>query len=343
MDSSAPEGGVVHTGTGSETDAPYSSDITTVTASWDSFKDSESGISQYQVTVRVKLAESDSFEDLYQETVDSRTSQITLTHFSFASNDSILVAVSAMNGAGGTTEVLSSPYLIDLSPPHVLYLIDGANPAQDLIYQSLTNQLTISWDASDSDSQIDSVQVSVWEMTEGRHRLIFPDPSISDQLTFELPDPSLKTYTIRDLNLAHGVKYITSLSLRNGAGLVSEHESSGVTVDLTTPLVTVTEVEGQLVMDQETGTVQLAVVGTSTLSVRWSAVDPESGVTEILVGVVDRNNSLISPLLTRFEGHSRGGILDGLNLTVGSEYRVAVTAVNGAETESETTYSQQFT
>ena len=342
VDTSRPQGGVVHTGTGSERDASYSSDITTVAAAWEGFYDYESGIVEYLVTVQLKSADSESFEDIYSESFDASVSEITWTHFSFSTNDSIRIRVRAVNGARRTTDVHSGPYMIDLSPPDLVYLVDGFDQHQDLAYQSDSEQLNISWDAHDLESHIHSLHVSVWEMTEGRRRIIFPDPSISGQSSFELSDTTFGTYTLSGLALTHGAKYITVLTLTNGAGLVSEYESSGVTIDLTPPEVSRVEVEGELTVSQETNTIELAVIGTSSLSVRWSAADFESGVAEILVGVVNENDSFVSPSLLRYEGYSSGGVVEGLELSVGGFYRVAVVAVNNAGSASETAYSHEF-
>ena len=342
MDSTGPEGGAVHSGRGSGRDSRYSSDITTVTASWDGFHDYESGIAAYIVTVSLQSPDSDSHQEIYGERVDGSVSEITWTHFSFASNDSILVEVRAENGAGERTRVSSNPFIIDLSPPHLVYLVDGSDSDQDLDYLSVSDQLTVSWEARDLESQVQVAEVSVWELAEGRRLLIFPDPFVSGQSTVEVPDPTLGIYTLHDLNLGHGAKYVTVLTLRNGAGLVSEYESSGVVVDLTPPEVTRVEVEGVLIAGGETRSVELTVTGTDRLSVRWSAVDIESGVFEILVGVVNENDSFVTPSLARYEGQSSGGVVEGLGLGVGGLYRVAVVAVSNAGTESERVYSRQF-
>ena len=332
----------MHTGIGSQRDSPYSSDITTVSASWEGFRDYDSGIAEYVILVSLWSPETATYEELYRETVAGGVSEITWSHFSFVSNDSIIVDVRAENGAGRRVTVSSSPYLIDLSPPHLVYLVDGSQPGQDLVHQSVSDQLTVSWDARDSESQISTVEISVWELAEGRRILTFPDPFISSQSSLEIPDPTLNTYTITDLNLAHGAKYVTALTLRNGAGLISEYESSGVIVDLTPPEVTRVEVEGELYFNQDTETLELAVVGSSTLSVRWSALDIESGVLEILVGVVNENGSFVTSTLTRYEGYSTGGVVEGLDLMPGSQYQVAVVAVNNAGSESDTAFSQDF-
>ena len=296
--------------------------------------------------MRHRSPEADSYEELlYVESVDGSVSEVTWTHFSLSSNDSILVEVRAENGAGERTRVSSTPFTIDLSPPHLEYLVDGSIPGQDLVYQSVSHQLNVSWEAHDPESLINTVKISVWELAESRRLLVFPDPFVSGQSSLELPDPTVNTYTLSDLNLSHGSKYITVLTLENGAGLVSEYESSGVTVDLTPPQVARVAVEGERVLYQNMTTLTVTATGaieSSTLSIRWSALDIESGVTGVFVGVVDKNNSFVTPTLARYEGYSTGGVLEDFDLNVGSRYRVAVVAVNSAGAESETAFSEEF-
>ena len=340
---SHPEGGIVRTGYGSSQVALFSSDITTVTALWEGFVDYESGITEYIVTITHKAPDSDIYEDIYSESVDGSVREITLTHFSFSSGDSVIVEVQAMNGAGRLmpSPATSSPYTIDLSPPHISSLVDGSEGGKDEDYQSQADQLTVSWTAQDDESLIQRVEIAIWEQFEGRQRLIYPNPFISGQSSVEI-DPMLTTYTLQNLSLAHGAKYITVLKFTNGAGLVSEGRSSGVLVDLTPPQVTSVTVEGAVSLSHETGGLEVVVTGTDEVRVRWSAVDTESGIERVFVGVVDENNTLITPEMTSYPGYSSGGVVEGLNLEPGTEYRVFVVAINSALAESVRTYSVEF-
>ena len=88
VDTTPPMQGTVHTGVEAARDAPYSSDITDVTASWDGFVDYESQIAQYSIDVRHKSSTDADYEIIHTETVDGAVSGITWTHFSFVNGDS---------------------------------------------------------------------------------------------------------------------------------------------------------------------------------------------------------------------------------------------------------------
>ena len=332
----------MHTGMGDTQDALYSSDITGLTASWDGFYDYESGIKEYIIDVNHRRSGSDSYEVIHTVTVDSIVSELTWTHFSFANNDSIVVHVRARNGADRTmqTAVSSLPYTIDLSPPHLNYLVDGSDVSDDLDYQSLSDRLTVSWDAEDAESAIERIEIKVLEQFEGRRTLIYPDPFILD--SYDEISTELGTHTLYNLSLSHGVRYVTVLTITNGAGLISEYETNGVMVDTSPPLVTSVSVEGAVTIDQDTGTGVVVVPSTEQVSVRWSARDTESEIAEILVGIVDENGTLVAPEMTGFPGLSSGGVVQDLNLTPGALYRAAVIAINNAQSESEAMFSQIF-
>ena len=343
VDTSRPLGGSVHTGMDDTLDAVYSSDITSVTASWDGFYDYESGVEEFIIDVNHLPSGGDLYEVIHSETVDSTVSELTWTHFSFANGDSITVHVRASNGAGRTmlTAVSSVPYTIDLSPPHVSYLIDGSDVSHDLDYQSLSDQLTMSWDAEDAESAIVRVEITILEQFEGRRTLVYPDPLVP--VPSEEINATLGTYTLHDLSLDHGVRYITVITFTNGAGLISQYETNGIVVDTSPPLVASVLVEAAAAAtDQGTGSGVVVVPSTEQVSVWWMARDTESDIAEILVGIVDENDTFVVPEMTSFPGHSSGGVLRNLNLDPGALYRVAVIAVNNAQTKSETTFSQTF-
>lgn len=339
VDTTSPLGGSVHTGLGVGRDAPYSSDITDVTVSWEGFTDYESQIDEYFIRVYQKPSDGATFDIIHSDTVEGTVNQVTWTHFSFADGDSVRVDVRAENGAGRRRTVSSSPYVIDLSPPHVNYLVDGGDPDDDITHQSQRDQLTVTWSIEDGESGIERIEVTVLEVTEGRRTLVYPDAS-SEQ--YNEINSTLTTYTLRNLSLNHGMKYITTLFVTNGAGVTSEYESSGVIVDTTPPLVSSVSVDGEVIMNYETSDVEVVVTSRDRVSVRWLANDVESNVAGVLVGIVDENDTLVDPGTTSFGGLSSGGVVGNLNLVPGALYRVAVTAVNQAQLQSQTTFSHPF-
>ena len=340
VDTTSPMGGTVHTWTGSTRDALYSSDITNVMATWEDFYDDESGIEKYRVRVMYQSADSNQYDVIYTETVDGDINELTLTHFSFGSNDSVIVEVRAENGAGGRVTVESNPYTIDLSPPHVSYLVDGDKVGQDLQYQAQTNRLMVSWSAEDEESRIEKIEISILVLSEGRRLHIYPDPVISGQSELNI-NPTLNTYTVDNLSLIHGSKYVVVLTLTNGAGLVAQYETTGVVIDVSPPIVTAVAVDGELTLNQGSSDVDVLVPSAEHVTVRWLVSDDVSGVAEILIGILDENDTVVA--MTTYPGsHSGGAVIGGLDLAPSSLYRVSVTAVNHATTQSPSSYSQQF-
>ena len=340
VDTTPPMQGTVHTGVEAARDAPYSSDITDVIASWDGFVDYESQIAQYSIDVRHKSSTDADYEIIHTETVDGAVSEITWTHFSFVNGDSVIIDVEARNGAGRRVTATSSPYTIDLSPPHVNYLVDGSDPAQDIEYQSENDRLSISWDVEDLVSGVDTIEIAVLEQREGRRVLFHPDP-LTLGLYKEEIDSTLVSYTLRNILLTHGAKYIAVVTFTNGAGLAVEYETSGVTIDLSLPVVSRVVVEGEVSLNQDTNSVEVIVSSMEQVSARWSAGDADSSIAEYLVGIVDENDTYVAPGLVSF-GRSSGGVVENLDLVPGSLYRVAVMAVNHAQSESETGFSDVF-
>lgn len=338
VDTTRPLGGSVHTGLGEGRDATYSSDITDVTVSWEGFADYESQINEYLIQVNHKPSDGTTFNVIHSDTVEGTINQVTWTHFSFANGDSVSVAVRAENGAGLRRTVSSSTYVIDLTPAHVNYLVDGGDPDDDITHQSLRDQLTVTWNIEDEESGIKRIEITVLEVTEGRRVLVYPDES---SMQYEI-NSTLTTHTIRNLSLNHGMKYITVLFVTNGAGVMSEYESSGVLVDTTPPLVPSVSVDGEVAMNYETSGVEVVVPSRDRVSVRWLATDVESNIAEVLVGIVDENDTLVDPGTTSFGGLSSGGVVGNLNLAPGALYRVAVIAVNQAQLQSQITFSHPF-
>lgn len=344
VDTTDPNGGTVYTDTVTTQGGVYSSDITDVSVHWDEFYDYESGIAAYRVRVYRKPSDSDENELVHSETVDGSVHELSWAHFSFDNGDSIYIEVRAENGAGKRMTRSSDEYVIDLTPPHLSYLVDGSDGGRDERFQSHNDSLSVSWSADDAESAIQMITISVWELSEGRRMLIYPDPLLPGETSIQI-DPSLSTHTLGNLTLSHGMKYVSVLTLTNGAGLVSEYESSGVVVDTTPPLVTALSIDGNLVINEEEEEERMEYVVSSTdhVNVRWSAHDIESGISEVLVGIVDENNTLVSPTTISFSVHNSGGLLLGnLALVPGSQYRVRLTAVNQAQSHSQTTYSDEF-
>ena len=279
------------------------------------------------------------YSAVHSETVGGDVNSIVLPHFSFSSNDSVIVDVTATNGAGGSVTVSSLPYSIDFTPPHANFVYDGRRWTEDLEYQSQNDQLFVTWDVLDDESGVTAAEVAVYELREGRRMQVYPSPLISGE-TSEKIDAQATTIML-NLMLNHGSEYFPVITFTNGAGLVSRFETNGIVVDTTPPTVNSITVQVDTTIDEQTGITEQTISSTEEIIVRWRVSDAESGVASVLVGVVDENFTYVSPGEMSFVGEP-GGRLVGLDLTPFAVYRVAVVAVNHAGEQSQPALSDPF-
>ncbi len=340
-DTSPPLVGSIVDGLDPQADQQYSNSLTTVSANWKDFVDYESGIAYYTITIFLKPSGSAEAYQLHRETVEGGTTAFTRNHFTFSDGDNVFVQLEAANGAGLLTTVNSSGVIIDLSAPQLQSLVDGLDLSADLDYQSTSNTLSVAWQASDDQSGISQIEGAVFELREGRRVRVHPDPFFTDATTE--PITTTNVWVVPDISLQSGRKYIVAVTFTNGAGLRAQYETNGIVIDTTQPIVDLVSVQGDTYIDPDvTGAQSVDIIANpDQVDARWMATDPESGVLEYLVGIVDENSTLVISEYINF-GRATGGRLENLGLNPGQEYRVAVVAVNRAGVMSEPTLSVRF-
>ena len=267
---------------------------------------------------------------------------MTWNSFSFANGDYIFVQIDAFNGAGLVTAVNSSGIIIDLTPPQLVYIVDGSDPSNDLQYQISSTSLSTRWEVRDDQSGISQIEGAIFEVREGRKMRVIPNPFFDDATTVTRPSGA-SSWPVNDLRLTSGSKYVAAISFTNGAGLRVQYESNGVIVDTTPPIVQRVSV----LTDSYTDAVStnLVLANPNQIEARWIAFDPETGIREYLVGVVDENSTFVTPGGQDYIsfGTSTGGLIENLALAPGSgPYRVAVVGVNFAGARSAPFYSEPF-
>ena len=341
-DTTPPLPGIIFDGPDPAADHTHSSSLTTIEVTWANFRDYESGISQYLLTVFRQPYEEADVQTVASDSVTGDQRAMVWNLFSFTNGDRIFVQIDAFNGAGLATTVNSSGITIDLTPPELVYIVDGPDPALDLQYQTSSTSIRTSWQVRDNQSGISHIEGAIFEFREGRRVRIYPDPFFTDAVTESIPHTT-SFWEMNGLQLVSGSKYVTMLNFTNGAGLTVQYESNGVIVDTTPPIV-----QSVLVLtDTYTDTVDMNVViaNPSLVESRWIAVDPETGITEYLVGVVNENSTFVTPGGQDYisYGTATGGLIGNLALVPESGfYRVVVVAVNAAGTRSEPVYSEPF-
>ena len=347
VDTSPPLTGYVRDGTDREIEVQFSSSQATVAANWGDFRDYESSISLYVVSVyRTRFAGAAS-ELIFTEQISGAVNEFSRNHFALSNGDRIAVEIEAVNGAGNSVTMTSNGYVIDLSPPLVSNIVDGLDVASDLEFQNETTSLTASWSAVyDLESGIVRIEGAIFQLIGGRKSLVYPDPISSGAETVLIPFNQNFWEVDGFLPLEPGSRYVAVVTFTNGAGLQARYETNGVLVDATPPFVESVSISSSDGFADYTDTgeqILTAVTDLDRIELRWFAFDFESGISEYLVGVVDENSTFVTPGFAVFDGETTGGFLENLSLPPGEEtYSILLIAVNRAGMESEPAYSVPF-
>ena len=344
--------GMVYDGMEAGVDAQFSSNAFRVQANWNGFTDDESGLSHYTVSIYYRTSDGSDHILTYTEQVSNLTQAFMEDRFTFDTGYYVVVEIEGFNNAGLGTAVNTTGVTIDLTAPVVTRLNDGANTAADAtdeMYQDNDNTYRLNWNVADPDSDIVRIEAALYDISEGRRVLVYPNAStgyeviLSDTLT-----PTTPVWTVNGLNLTSGHKYVGRLIFTNGAGLQFQSETNGIIVDINPP-------ELQRVHVLETSTdpnVGIAyVTSTDVIEGRWRATDRETTGIRYRAGIKDTTGiyySAGSDELVDF-GYSEGGILSGLMpaLTVGNAmsgpfYQLEVIAIDRSGMSSERMVSNNF-
>lgn len=341
-DTTLPVGGYLNAGSNSGISQLYSSSLTTVSANWGGFYDHESDISHYIVDIDIQQPNSVTYDRVHSELIESNYQSFTWGFFSLNNGANVRIMLTVVNGAGSSRH-LSVEYIIDLTPPELEYIVDGLNRSQDLDYQSDPNTISAMWSVNDSQSSIARIEVSVFELREGRRSLVYPNQSLTDEISVVIPNDSV-TWHSDSLSLKSGSRYSVSIRFINGAGLKVEYETNGVILDTTPPIAHSVTVLGDTPGSYEASDSATVIGNPNLIEVYWSASDLESGVQEYIVGVVDENSTFVTMMGENYIsfGSATGGILENMNLVSGNEYRIVVVAKNFAGLLSDPTFSDLF-
>lgn len=335
VDSTPPDVGIVYDGMIVRTDLQFSSNAFTVQAHWFGFTDMESGISHYIIAVFYSIMDSE-YTLAYTEQLSNRTQNITIDRFTFDTGYHVLVQLEAYNHAGLVTPLNTTGVTIDLSAPVVTRLNDVSAPStgDDENYQNVDSTYSLNWNASDPESSIVRIEVAVYEVTEGRRVLVYPNATTGNiVLDDTLLTPEVHVWTMSNLNLTSGRKYVGTLLFTNGAGLQLRAETNGILVDTNPPELQTVEVLG-IITEPNGGT--SSITSTDVIEGRWQATDRESNLIQYRAGIKDALGVYITPgedQLVDFS-YSRGGIFSDLRLGVGSSYQLEVIAIDESGLES---------
>ncbi|XP_038050876.1 uncharacterized protein LOC119724026 [Patiria miniata] len=327
-------------------DLAFSSRPATVGSHWQGFSDPDSGIEDYQVTVYCKHTESGTsdFEVIHgADSVGSETTSIEWHHFHLHHKDQVYVNLRTINRAFNHIDTPTNGFLVDLTPPVLQTLGDGLDVGQDADFQSNFDSLAVHWDYLDEESGIESFELAIYELRHGNKHKIFPRDQHANSFQL-ISDTTARSHVQSGLTLRPGALYVTRVKARNHAKLDVSHETSGIKVDPSPPMMRFVRggnLDGGV---EELFKGYLYQNSRTSIQASWLAADGQSGIKTYWVAVgTAQNFELIKPFTPM--GPKSSGVLLDLNLqltdpstcsdetfTVGCQpvYYVCVKSENGA-------------
>jgi len=238
----------------------YQSDDKSISASWPSFTDQESGIKNYYVAIGTEPYQENvvGFENVYLAT------RITKNGLSLSQGGVYYITVIAINLAGLSANVSSAGLKIDTSSPLAENddIKDGPG-AEDIDYFSPKIGLSAHWEGiKDPESGI--IQSKYCLGTKPLGCQIRPMTNIGRN----------KSFTCPECNVREGYKVFVTVQVTNGAGLSETRSSDGMLFDVSPPLMGRVIDGGHI-----TGLDYNVVLKDWYVSMTWNGVeDVESGV-----------------------------------------------------------------
>ncbi|XP_046568758.1 uncharacterized protein LOC124277142 [Haliotis rubra] len=316
VDITPPLLGFVQDGPDIVNDVEFSSQTATIESAWANFTDPESHVQEYTMMVYVndelkKKFHIGSMTSYTDHTIDTKH------------KDHVRVQVTATNGAGLETQADSNGYMVDETPPNMMYIQDS----QTGKYQSDSSHLGVKWYFTDEESGILEYRYTIFEKIGGQKKKFWPKDETFAVIEVEKADIQLDS-----LPLTNGAQYTTSVTALNNALLATSVESSGVVIDTTPPTVkkVLIGLPGQEEELDDFGNV--IHMEDQPMHVSWTARDPESGISQNLLCV--KNNVIQCTRSEQFTnyGSTSSVTLEALNLISDdkTQYVVVIRVTNGA-------------
>ncbi|XP_046375524.2 uncharacterized protein LOC124148470 [Haliotis rufescens] len=316
VDTTPPLLGYVFDGADLLRDVEFSSETATIASSWANFTDPESHVPEYTMMVFVN----DELKKKFH--VGSVTSYTDHT-MSTKHKDHVRVQVTAINGARLETPADSDGYLVDETPPNMIYIQDS----QTGKYQSDSTHIGVKWYFTDEESGILEYRYTIFEKIGGQKKRFWPKDETFAVIEVEKADIQLDF-----LPLTNGALYTTSVTALNNALLATSVESSGVLIDTTAPTVkkVMIGLPGQEEELDDLGNV--IHMEDQPMHVSWTARDPESGIAESLLCVKDNVIQCTQSEQFTSYGSTSSVTVDALNLISDdiAKYFVVIRVINRA-------------
>ncbi|VDI73733.1 Hypothetical predicted protein, partial [Mytilus galloprovincialis] len=318
-------------------DVQFSGSAAKVEVQWRDYHDPESTIRQYDVQVQAAGNLSESFKVVRDfMTFSNTTESAKWLNFHFEHKDRVKLVVRTTNGALNSIVNETDGYIVDLTPPKLIYLGDGSIQYKDLEFQSDTTSLSSNFKFIDEESGLDHFKIQIYQKHQNIRSQIVPEIH-NDWI--ELDDADLKEFVDNSVTLRQGAVYSVRVGAVNKAGFMAAFETNGVKIDIT-PLII-----HWLHVNTLSDDVEQIVYGyvwqadTNGIKAAWRAIDHQSGIKNYKIAVGSSQGGTEVKSWTDI-GLSTDKYIEGLSLEITDidtktpVYYVSLTAVNGAGLDS---------
>ncbi|KAK6174798.1 hypothetical protein SNE40_013376 [Patella caerulea] len=316
-------------------DIEFSAATATIASQWRGHSDPESNIRSYEVQILRARNKTNNFEILRDwHEMDNSTESVEWHNFHLHHRDSIKTKLRTTNGALGQIVEETDGYIVDLTPPRLIYLNDGGTQQTDIDYQSTLTSIKANFKFVDEESGIDHYKYQIYKLQQGsKHQII---PATIGEWT-DIKDGTAQSVTIDNQALVNGARYITRIGAVNRANAVATYDSDGFLLDNTPPKMQWVHVGIFNGEDEEVIDGHVLQADTKGIKATWFATDDVSGIMTYLVsvGTTSGGQDILS---WRNMKSDRDGYIDDITLQVKTDnspyYYVTVKAINGAGLES---------
>ncbi|XP_071152144.1 uncharacterized protein, partial [Mytilus edulis] len=319
-------------------DIKYSGNAAKVEVQWKDYHDPESTIRQYDVQVQVAQNLITDNYNIIRDFVpfSNTTDSVKWLNFQFQHKDKVKIDLRTTNGAHNSIVNSTDGYVVDLTPPELLYLGDGMVQDKDLEFQSDAKNLSCNFKFIDEESEIDHFQIQIYQRHQSIRSLIFP---LTQNDWLQLDDETINEFTDSSLDLLQGAVYSIRIGAVNKAGFVAAFETNGVKIDRTPPIVNSLHVNTLTDDEEEAVYGYVYQADTNGIKAAWQASDHHSGIVNFKIAVGSTSGGSEVKSWTDI-GLKKDTYVDGLSLNVSDietktpVYYVSLVAINGAGLES---------
>ncbi|CAH1249045.1 SELE [Branchiostoma lanceolatum] len=276
VDLTPPEAGFLQDSDVVGEDLTFSSDPATVAGHWGNFTDPESGIMDFSIAVERKQKDQAENEVIHESESVGMTTSFRWHHFHLHQGDQVFVNLNVTNRALGITSLMSNGFVLDLTPPELIYLRDGMDPDRDLQYSTSTTELMANWMFIDEETGVNHIDLQMYQTYGGTKTKLGDSVSL---------DGAAQNWTsTQAITLNIGALYTIRVHAINAAGLTAVHETDGVLIDPTPPRLLYVHA-GVLSGDEELTNGYVVVTNAGILAASWMGVDGESGIIGYWIGL----------------------------------------------------------